>query len=568
MSTESNNKVFDISTIQRFVFYAMLVITPVFFIPLPWDITERSKSLLFLLFTIVILFLEFIKWIWNGKITIVKSKLDIPFGLLFLSIVVSTIFARDGWTAIWGNSGNLANGLLVSIGLVSLFFLGRSFLYNKESILKSLEMLLVGITLTTFLSFLSILKVDIFGSIGWYNSIFSPGLSLTYSHSTLFVLSAVAILTGAYLFFISLNENRYSKIWIIVLEIILNGIAIIIASMGTPLSLIILFALTILLLSTLLFFKLEKEKRYISITIGIIGVLLVLFSVLLQSNSARKSILGEDFTVLTPITLGSDISWNISTSAISSNLFSGLFGLGNDSFSQAYLYFKPNTADTVALGSSSFNYASNEMFTILSNNGLVGLGIWIFLGIALIKLVSKDIREYRNGVGIENLILDVISLFLLLSSFLMPFSFLIKFVFFVLTLFTIIVHNYMRRNKDDLIVIRFWARDSGNNSKNMGCVNWIFSGLISLLSAFLMIQIFALLISTTLVLKAEAYAVEETSKYETNEEITNEQREELVKNILSFYDKALLYDKEHPVLNRRLGLMSLEMVNVLSTDYQ
>lgn len=568
MPTESKNNTFDLSTIQRFVFYVMLIVTPVFFIPLPWDITERGKSLLFLVFAILLIFLEFVKWIWNGKITIVKSSLDIPFGLILLSSLLSTFLARDGWTAIWGNDGSLANGFLIAIGLISIFFFSRSFLYSKQTLMKSLEMFLIGITVTTFLSFLSVLGVKVVSSISWYKSIFAPGLPLTYSNSSLFVISAVAILISVFLLASYISEKRYSKIWLVILTTILNGIALTIASMGIGVSLIILFALTILLLSVILFLKVERENRYMPIVVGIFGLVLVLVSVLLQSSSARESLFGKEFQILMPVSLGNDISWNISTSAISSNLFTGIFGLGNDSFSQAYLYFKPNNSDTIALGTSSFAYASNEIFTLLSNNGLLGLGIWIFLGISVIKVLTKDIREYNKGVGVEYLILDSVALFLLLSSLLIPFPFLLKFTFYLIVLFVIIVHNYMRRNKDDLMVIRFWAMDSGNNSKNMSGVNWVFTGLIGLLSAFLVIQIFSLLVSTTLVLKAEAYAVEETKGYENGEDITNEQRQELLKNLLSSYDKALSYDKQSPVLNRRLGLMSLEMVNSLSTDYQ
>lgn len=568
MTTESKNNTFDLSTIQRFVFYAMLLLTPLFFIPLPWDFTERSKSLFFLLFAIVLIFLEIVKWIWNGKITIVKSSLDIPFALVLLSALLSTFLARDSWTAIWGNDGSLANGFIVAFGLVSIFFFSRSFLYSKEALLKSLEMFLIGLTVTTFLSFLSVLGVGVLSSIGGYKSIFSPGLPLTYSNLTLFVISAVAILISIFLFISYISQKKYAKVWLPVLTAILNGIALTISSMGTGVSLIILFALTILLLSVVLFLKVEKENRYMPIVVGIFGIVVVLLSVLLQSSSARDALFGKDFQVLTPIALSNDISWNISTSAISSNLFTGIFGLGNDSFSQAYLFFKPNTQDTIALGSSSFSYASNEVFTLLSNNGLLGLGIWIFLGVAIIKVISKDISQYNKGVGVEYLILDGIALFLLLSSLLIPFSFLLKFTFYLTVLFVIIVHNYMRQDKDNLMIIRFWAMDSGNNSKNMSGANWIFTGLISLLSAFFLIQVFSLLVSTALVLKAEAYSIEESKKYENVDELTNEQKQDLLKNLLSSYDKALSYDKQSPVLNRRLGLMSLEMVNVLSQEYQ
>lgn len=565
----SNNKnPFDISSIQRFVFYVMLITLPFFFIPLPWDVTERSKGLLFLLFTTLIIFLEIIKWIWNGKITIVKSKLDIPVGLILVSGLISTILARDPWVAVWGMDGRLSNGLLIAVGLAIFFFLSRSFLYSKEGLLKSLEMFLIGISITTFLSLLSIFKVDILGGFGGYREIFTPGLPLTVSYSTLFVLATVAVLISSFLFFTYISEKKNSNIWYIAIMAILNGIVLIFASMGVSLALILLFIATILFLSGLLFFKVDKNNRYVPIAIAVFGVLVSLGMILLQSQSARDSLLGENFEILTPFVLGNDMSWNIATSAISSNLGSGIFGLGNDSFSEAYTYFKPATSDVISLGNTSFNSASNEIFTLLTNTGLFGVALWAFLGIALFKIMIQDIKEYKKNIGLEYLILDTTAVFLFLVSFLLPLSFLLKFSLYIISLFVVIVHNYMRRKKDDLFVIRFWAMDLESSNKNMTGVNWVFTSIIGLAFVFILIKLFSLTLSTSLLLKAEAYSVRENERFATVEEISMEDRETFMQNMLSNYDNALKYDKSNPVINRRLGLMSLEMLGLVSEQYQ
>ena len=74
-----------ISQIQRYVFYFTLFLIPWFVVPLPSDPTEQIRSVAFIFLASIIILLEVIKWIWDGKISITKS----PFDKIFLILILS-----------------------------------------------------------------------------------------------------------------------------------------------------------------------------------------------------------------------------------------------------------------------------------------------------------------------------------------------------------------------------------------------------------------------------------------------------------------------------------------------
>ena len=86
-----------ISKVQRVVLNLILFIIPWFVVPLPYDSTEKIKSILFIVLSSILILLEIVKWIWDGKVSIVKSPLDKAFLLFLFAFLLSTVFARDRW---------------------------------------------------------------------------------------------------------------------------------------------------------------------------------------------------------------------------------------------------------------------------------------------------------------------------------------------------------------------------------------------------------------------------------------------------------------------------------------
>ena len=129
-----------ISKVQRIILNLIMFIIPWFVIPLPYDSTEKIKSILFITLSSILILLEIVKWIWDGKISIIKSPLDKAFLLFFFSFLLSTIFARDRWMAFWDMMGEWAVDFVI-IFLFFLFFLSRGFLRRRKDIVRAVSSL-------------------------------------------------------------------------------------------------------------------------------------------------------------------------------------------------------------------------------------------------------------------------------------------------------------------------------------------------------------------------------------------------------------------------------------------
>ncbi len=571
MLTESStqSQKFNISSIQKILFNILLFALPWFIVPLPWDITEKGKSLLVVGISTLIILLEVIKWIWDGKITILRSPLDSVVLVILISLILSTVLAMDTWVAMWGFDGKLGSGFFVTVFLLGTFYLYRNFLASKESLSRAVESLVWGIGVLSLLSLLSFFKVNIFSTIPLYKDFVTVGLPLTFSFSGMMILSAVSMFLITFLSLVYKNSKQYIRLWYLGMIFILSFITFVLFSINQGILLPLIFSLSMLFLAVLFMFKMDSKQRYVSITLIVVAILALVSSVAMQFGSFREAILGVDFEVLTPLVLGNNITWQISTSAITSDLVRGLTGLGNDSFGIAYSYYKPLTSESLSLGSTTFVYGYSEVLTLLATRGLLGVIAWILMGLAVIRMLIKDMEELSEKEELLYFVPEILMIFLLLVSLISPFSILISFIFFVSLLITVVARTLSKVNKE-YFVIKFWAMDVGDVGKNLNksisSINWFLTAIFIIIAGLFMVKVFSLTISSMYLLKAESYSYQENEKY-TDIVPTIEEREQFLDTYLRYYDQALSFDKNNPLIQRKAGLISLEVLNLLSEKY-
>lgn len=347
--------------------------------------------------------------------------------------------------------------------------------------------------------------------------------------------------------------------------LLINTLGVSLYSVNQGLGIILLFLLTITPFIFFFYLRLEKKNRWIAITVIAISLFTLLASILLQNTSFRKSIFNDSLDIVAPLQLGNDISWKVSTSTLISSISRGLFGLGNDSFSIAYSFFKPLSQDVIAVGGISFTDASNELFTILTNRGVFGFASWLFLAYLVIKLIMEDIKTKKVGLESSYIILDFLSLFIILCSLVMPFNLLSYILLITSFMFTVLYRSLDKEG--DMFVLKFWALDTGRDIvKNMNNVNWIFSVVLLSISLFILVKYASYTISTVYLLKAESYISQQSKKYEDTTP-TLDQREAFLNSTLDYYEKALKFDSESPVVSRKLGLISLEKLGLITEQY-
>lgn len=564
------SSVFDtISKIQRMLFNITLFVIPWLIVPLPFDSTERIKSIVFISFSSLLILLEVIKWIWDGKISIVKSKLDKVFLLLFFSFLLATVFARDSWISVWGYDGRMGTGFFVMAFLFLFFFLSRGFLQKKKEIVNAVTALSFGLFVLIVLSMLSVLKVNVFGWLPYVRDFFTVGLPLTFSFQEVMLLSGVAIFLNIFLLIEALQTEEYQASIFPVVSTVISFVSLAIFSVNQGALIPILFFVVAIFVCVLLWFKLDKKLKALPIVVALFTTLTLVFCIGFQYEPFRKALLGSEFTTITPIRLGADISWSVSSSSIVGDFLRGLVGLGNDSFGIGYNLFKPSTDATIALGNTTFVTASNEVFTILSNRGLIGATIWVLLGISYLRLLIKNISTSKKEGNFSSILLGLVTLYVYLGSLFIPYSFLMYFILFVLTILLIAIDS--KENENSEFLLKFWAVNTGMGNrdinKTMEGVNWFLTILCTILTLGVIIFLSVKTIGTTYVVRAESYNIEMNKKYQNEPDVPDEVREKYLEKIAGYYNNALKYDSSDPYINRKSSLVALETINLLSKRY-
>ena len=559
-----------VSSIQRGILYLTLFIIPWFVIPLPYDSSEKIKSVVFIILTSLLILLEVVKWIWDGKVSIIKSPFDKVFLLLFSSFLLSFVFAQDSWISFWGYDGRVGRGFFAVIFLFLFFYLTRGILQKRKEIVRAIEILSLGLLVLIVLSLLSVLKVNIFVWIPYIKDFFVVGLPLTFSFQEIMLLAGGTALLGIFLLIHYVQEKKYQATIFPALIFILSLGSIPIFSINQGALVPVLFFVITLLVSLLLILRLEKSLKAVPALIFIFSALVVGFSIGFQFESFRTSILGEDFSTLNPIRLGSDISWIVASSSVVNDFFRGLVGLGNDSFAIAYNAFRPSTEGTIALGNTSFVTGSNEVFTVLANRGFIGVTIWIVLGFTFVKFLISEITSGKGEKSILTTILGLNVLFIFLGSLFLPFSFLTYFVLFAVVLLLLVYSNKESGNEEFLL--KFWAVNVGTISKDINKtienVNWFLTVIVTLIATAGIVLLAIKMTSVAYVVRAESYNTEQSLKFqEYEEEIPFEERDKYLVQMAAYYNNALRYDASDPYVNRKAALISLEIINLLSEQH-
>ena len=561
----------DLSFFQRQLLYILLLVLPWFVIPLPWDPTEQIKVTFFIVVSSIIILLEVIKWIWDGKVTISKSVLDKVFFLLMLSFLLSSIFALDKWTALWGFDGRIGTSLLSMIPLLILFFVSRNFLNNSKYIKRALELSAAGMSILLVLSLLSLFKVDIFGWIPVVKNFFVVGLPLTFYLKDIVLICTALVFICIFLIISYIKEKKYQNVILPFTAIVLAFVCVPMFSVSQGVILPILIFISVIFTSLYLFLKLDKGLRFLPVILSVLVFISTIFAVGFQYDSFKDSILGNSFEIITPVTLASDISWYVSSRVVVEDFFRGLVGMGNESFAIAYNLFKPTAQSTISLSNISFVSSSSELFTTLANRGILGVIVWILLGLVLIKTFINDLASSEGENSILLSILQICSIVLFLGSLFVHYSFLLYFIFAVSVLSSLVAKNIYTKNSEQFI-LKFWAVNVGgvsqNISKTINSVNWFFTGLVILIVFSGFIGLGYRFVSTMYLARAEAYASEEANKYGEDDDITLEIREDYFNTLMSYYVKSLDYDSSSPIANRKASATAIENIKVLSEIYE
>ena len=579
MSQESKRKQkVTIPLIQKNLTYLLLFVLPFFIIPFPWDWTEKGMGLLILIISILVISLELVKLVWNGKVSLLKNVVDLGILVLLFSMLISTLFSVDFYTSLWGIDGRIGGGFLAVVSIVALVYAARNYIETAEDIKNCLTALLLGMGINNILSVLAFFGINIWGFIPLYRDLGQVGLPILRSAKIhiLFNFVNIALLVGLLLnnFF---SEKKKSSVYTLAgILLVFSVVNVSLFSINQGFNLVILFVVLLGGFTFLMFRKLkisDKERKKILPMIGAVLLGVIVPSSLLQINAARSLIIPPNLDLVTQLTLGTDVSWVVSASVFVDSLWRGLVGMGMDTYSVAFNKFKPLTQNLLNLNNVNFYSGGNEVFTQFANGGLFWLLAWMFFGFLIYKLVRRDYEElksYKNSsLGLLLLFIDFTIAFIFLASLFSTYTILIVFTLILLISLETILRNILKANNTDKFVIKLWAVDLNTSSEGKGGynVNVFLTALIVLLTSATMFVMGSRIVSSAYLLKAESYFVEQNLKFQGDVYPSMAEREAFVNSMSSYYTQAARYDRNNPLINRKDGLMSLEKVGIASEKY-
>ena len=221
-----------ISSIEKILLYILLSVLPVSILPFPWDLTEKGMTIVILFFTLIIGTLEIFKIIWSGKILFLKRDSDLIIFLLFISFVLTTIFAQDSNLSLFGYDYRLSNGLIGSSSILILTFLSRSFISTKKDLLNLFIAFFIGSILTTFFSLISFFGGNIFSIFPKIGMSDMEGFPTLGSPALIVIYNCVALLLAYISLHMYRNDNeQIDASWFSVVTILVNLFSIIVFSM-------------------------------------------------------------------------------------------------------------------------------------------------------------------------------------------------------------------------------------------------------------------------------------------------------------------------------------------------
>lgn len=571
-----SKKRLTINAIQNGIFYMLFILLPFSIIPMPWDWTERGVSILILIIGTAVVFLEILKFVWDGKFSIFKNSVDTGILLILLASVISTVFSVDPELSFWGVDMNLGSGLISLVAVILVCFVMRSFIDTFEEIAKVLMYFSIGVFIINTLSIMSFLDIHFLSSLPAYEGVFTYGLPWTLSAQTLLVLNGVIVITSFGLILWNKQRSKSALIFNIA-SLIISLVTVLLFSVnqGFPIVLMLVVSMAVLIYLTWRYirFKGSEEKNF-RILVLIPFILLIVFFILLKVPQIKESVIGSPSS-LTQVSLGGDMSWKIVSSGISNKFLRALIGYGQSTFVMLYNMYKPGTTEMLVFNSTNFYYGSNEIITNLAEGGILFICAWTALGYFLFKELISQIKNLRKNTTSEKTIimltLGISSAFIYVSSISCHFGIILKLVLFVLISLWVVASNIDRLKIPEKFVLRMWAVNtdekrinnipSGGQNINIVMTVVLVLGFVTLTSVWCRILLSDIYISST-----EQYISEKSSEFK--ESVPDDvEREEFIEKSLKGYSKAESLIKMNSLVNRKLALLNLEAVSLYAEQY-
>ncbi|MFZ5424197.1 MAG: tetratricopeptide repeat protein [Patescibacteria group bacterium] len=355
-------------------------LVPIFFLPLTSEFFEFNKLMLITVSTIFMLFVWALKMLFNKKVYMAKSSIDLPLMLLTVVFILATVFSIDKTSSIYGKYGRWFPSVSGIITLVSFYYVVASNTVSEKIIKNTVFAFIFGATIASIVALLRYFGVTL-GSAAFLQA---PNFTLTGSATSTVILAAL----GAVLSVVFLTYEKSIAVKILLVQTAaVNFMAVALLNLLPGWA-----VLSAGLLGFLIFVPINKaleNKQHLTALLGV-GVALVLALLL---PTSRDLVVNNNYPK--EITLGARESWVVALSTVRDF---PVLGSGPSTFYLNFPRYRPLTLNTTELWNIRFDKPFNEVFGIMASIGILGLLATAFFVYKTIKFLLNH-REFEDETG-------------------------------------------------------------------------------------------------------------------------------------------------------------------------
>ncbi len=363
-----------------------------------WDQTTefylmpKFITLVFLM-GLILLFLS-LRFLSEGKITYVRTKLDLSLLAILVAALLSTLLSPHKYISLFGQMPKIDTGL-ISITLYILFYFLTVNLVKKKEEVKTIINILIfsGAALST-LSSLSYFNLKVFPFSFTQSTNFTPSGSIFSTTAILTMLLPFLII------FILKSPNFYVKISYTALLCVFSVGLVLTGSLPIWVGASLALAITLLLYKDQ---QLSKNLIFLSIPL-VLSLTLALLIFIPAASGFKNPFYDQAQSFPREIQLDPATSWQISISAFRD---APLLGTGPGSFLFNFSQYKPLDFNLSPFWNIRFDSAFNQYLQTLSEQGALGFLALVFLTLffarsAILGMLSKradlDTALFISGI--------------------------------------------------------------------------------------------------------------------------------------------------------------------------
>jgi len=370
---------------------------------LPWvnstltvNILEETKNI-FLLVAVLVLGLIYLYRSYLRKdIRFVKTPFDFPVILWMAINLISSFLSVSAQYSGWGVFNRMSGSIVSTLSLGTLYFLIVNLLENETEIRSVVKGMIISVGLMGLVYLLKITGVidPVFLALsnrGIISPLLSNGsFSLVGGYDQLSILFLVTVpLTLQYIVDANKSADRVMGVSSVIFQI-----ATFIGINFNSLPLFSAIASIILMLATIIYIFIKYRQvwfeTHIASSIVIVGAILV--SILLMGIPSIKTAINLKTDFVRAPELNFTDAWYVSTKTWTEIPIKGLLiGSGPDTYVIAFNRFKPDYLATL-----EFDKSSSQVFEIMSNIGLLGLAVFLFMLFKVLNFTFKKLSILAN----------------------------------------------------------------------------------------------------------------------------------------------------------------------------